>query len=82
LAAEHKKELERVKEEKRDIEKVSAFEARLPWLVGANGATPHFLQAIYKIEAGGERGILDFTNTAVSDMPPKLRTVFEENKVC
>ena len=42
----------------------------------------NFLQAIYKIKAGEDRGIVDFNNTAVTDMPPKLRAVFEENKVC
>eukprot|EP00798_Chlamydomonas_sp_ICE-L_P031451 gene31451-6632_t len=58
LAGEHKRELERVKEEKKDIEK-----------------------AFYKVDSGEDKYLLDFNHSELSDMPPKLRAVFEENRV-
>ncbi len=59
VAIEQKRELERIKEEKKDIEK-----------------------AVYRIEVHGDKSAFaDFTSSAITDMPPKLRAVFEENKV-
>ncbi|GAX80408.1 hypothetical protein CEUSTIGMA_g7847.t1 [Chlamydomonas eustigma] len=60
LAEDQRRELQRVREEKRDIEKVV------------------FKQEVH---GGGKPAVIDFQNASISDMPPKLRMVFEENKV-
>ena len=39
-------------------------------------------QAVFKVEVHGERSVgVDFANASIADMPPRLRTVFEENKL-
>ncbi len=60
LAEEQKRELQRVRDEKKEIEK-----------------------AVFRVGDGvGEsKGpVLDFSSASISDLPPKLRMVFEENK--
>ena len=46
---------------------------------------PHLshTQAVHRIEATGDKptAFLDFATSSLQEMPPKLRVVFEENKV-
>ena len=39
-------------------------------------------QAVFKVEVHGEKlAGVDFATASIADMPPRLRVVFEENKV-
>ena len=92
-AAEQKRELQRVKEEKRGLERVGSpliatardrlgtIHALALTLTSRPGVT-HAPQVVYRVEVQNNKGPYGeyFSNAELADMPPRLRAIVEDNK--